>query len=101
MTRPEDGFTLIETLVAFAIAALLLAAVFPALSGALRTAGRADGEHRAVLWAESLIDAMAAIDPPQMGESSEIIDATTRWRAHARRLATVEGAAGRPGLLRL
>jgi general secretion pathway protein I len=98
MTRSESGFTLIETLVAFAIATLLLAAIFPALSGSLKTVGRADSEHRAVLWAESLIDAMGAMDPPQMGESSGSIDATTRWRAHVSPLATAPGANGGPGL---
>jgi general secretion pathway protein I len=91
---PASGFTLVEALVAFAVAAVLLAALFPALSTSLQVEGRADGEHRAVLWAESLIDAIGQSGPLQTGESSGTIDAATRWRARVRPLGTAPLAAG-------
>lgn len=54
--RTSGGFTLLETLVAFAITGVVLASVLPAISGAVRTARDADSKTRAMLWAESILD---------------------------------------------
>jgi general secretion pathway protein I len=89
-----SGFTLVEALVAFAVAAVLLAALFPALSSSLQVEGRSDSEHRAVLWAESLIDAMAQSGSLPTGESSGVIDPVTHWRARVRPLGTTAMAGG-------
>lgn len=86
--RSDSGFTLVEVLVAFAIMAVLLATLFPALTGPMRATATNDGEYRAVLWAESLLDAIGVTAPLQAGEYSGSIDETTRWRARIRRIGT-------------
>jgi general secretion pathway protein I len=55
-SRPRaGGFTLIEVLVAFTLAAVLLAAVLQAVSGALRSHHAGEAYTRAALAAESML----------------------------------------------
>jgi general secretion pathway protein I len=71
----QRGFTLLEVLVAFTIAALALGVMFSAVLGGLRTARVADHMQEAVTLARSrLAAAMAAVDAgvvtqgPQQGD---------------------------------
>jgi len=51
----ERGFTLVEVLVAFAVAAVLLVPLLRVFSSGLGGVGRADRAATAALWAQSLI----------------------------------------------
>jgi general secretion pathway protein I len=53
----ERGFTLIEVLVAFAIAAVLLVPLLRIFSGGVGGLTRADRAATAALWAESVLEA--------------------------------------------
>lgn len=64
----DAGFTLIEILVAFTIAALLLGALFELFSTGLRSSLTATNYDDAVLIAESAIDALSAT-PLAVGET--------------------------------
>lgn len=57
--RATAGFTLIEILVAFTVAALLLAALYQIFSTGLRSSASAENYANAVLLAESGLDALA------------------------------------------
>ncbi|HZT89849.1 MAG TPA: prepilin-type N-terminal cleavage/methylation domain-containing protein [Stellaceae bacterium] len=66
----SGGFTLIELVVAFAIAAMALAAVYEASSGGLR-AGAAAGQYsRALLLARSALEAAGVEAPLAAGVST-------------------------------
>lgn len=82
----EQGFTLIEVLVATAILAGSLAALFPALSGALRQMRAAESRETALLVARSVLAAVEAdpADAPRQGQSGAM-----RWSVGL----TQEGAA--------
>ncbi|RLA44128.1 MAG: general secretion pathway protein GspH [Gammaproteobacteria bacterium] len=54
-TGQQDGFTLLEVLVAFAIASAALILLMQAFSDGLRLAGRAEDYSRATVMAESLL----------------------------------------------
>jgi general secretion pathway protein I len=62
------GFTLIEVLVAFAIAALILGAMYDMLASDLRSEGTAESYRDAVLIGQSALDAVATV-PISPGES--------------------------------
>ncbi|HJT07785.1 MAG TPA: prepilin-type N-terminal cleavage/methylation domain-containing protein [Stellaceae bacterium] len=64
------GFTLIEVLVAFAIATLLLGALYQVFSTGLRSSARAEHYANAVLLAESGLDALAGT-PVALGETND------------------------------
>jgi general secretion pathway protein I len=66
-TRAE-GFTLVEVLVAFAIAALMLGAMYDMLASDLRSEGRAESYRDAILIGQSALDAVATV-PTSPGES--------------------------------
>lgn len=57
---PGAGFTLIEVLVAFTIAALMLGALYQLFSTGLRSSAAAENYETAMLLAESGIDALTA-----------------------------------------
>jgi prepilin-type N-terminal cleavage/methylation domain-containing protein len=81
--RATAGFTLIEVLVAFAVAVLLLGALYTLFSTGLRSSASAEHYADAVLLAESGIDALAGT-PVAVGETSDrfgIYRRTTSIRA--------------------
>jgi len=80
------GFTLVETLVAFAVLAVLLGALFPALTGPLRQSASNDAALRATLWAESVLDSVGHAIPLRDGESSGEAAGGIRWTARMARL---------------
>jgi type II secretory pathway pseudopilin PulG len=77
--RAEAGFTLIEALVAFVILGLALGALLPRISLALTVTEDADAHARAVLLAESLIDAVGEEIPLEPGETDGVQDGFA-WR---------------------
>lgn len=68
--RSASGFTLIEVLVAFAIATLLLGALYQVFSTGLRSSASAEHYAEAVLLAESGLDALAGT-PVALGETND------------------------------
>lgn len=68
--RNNTGFTLVEILVAFAIAALFLAAFYEIFATGLRGATTAETYGKAVLLAESTLDQLAG-SPLTPGDRSD------------------------------
>ena len=67
-----EGFTLIEVLVAFTIAALMLGAMYDMLASDLRSEGTAEFHRDAVLIGQSALDAVATV-PTSPGKSFDRI----------------------------
>ena len=80
-SRAEPGFTLIEVLVAFAIAALLLVALLRGLALGLDAGERSELYTRATLLAESTLDAVGVVAPLAEGDGAELADGPFRVRA--------------------
>jgi general secretion pathway protein I len=75
--RTERGFSLIEVLAAFVILALVVTALFRSFSASMTNASAAEEYSRAMLVAESQLEAAAAAQP--LREASERgTDATSR-----------------------
>jgi general secretion pathway protein I len=84
LRRPE-GFTLIEVLVAFTIAALLLVAVLRILTLGLDGGERAEAYTRATIIAESTLDAIGVVTPLKSGDTAELRDGPFRILASVER----------------
>lgn len=98
----ERGFTLIEALMAFAILAVVLVALYEAMGTGLKGFDRAATNEAALLAAQSQLDALAAM--PALGQKtlSGTIDGTPfRWRATQLRDAAGEAEHLRSSPLRL
>jgi general secretion pathway protein I len=78
--RDERGFTLIEVLVAFLIAVLILGAVAPLLRQGLAQAGRAEAELVALGHARSLMARVGRELPLVPGESGGELPEGGTWR---------------------
>jgi general secretion pathway protein I len=72
--RPDSGFTLIEILVAFTIAVVLVGALYQVFSTGLRSASMAADYSNAILLAESALDAVGAQGMLTPGQLSERVD---------------------------
>lgn len=81
-----DGFTLIEVLVAFLIAALALAALTQGVGGGLRSAQIAAHTQEALSRARSRL-AATAITPPQTGTTSGPDGGGYTWQTTIRQTA--------------
>jgi len=77
--REGAGFTLVEVLVAFAIAALGLAALFQIFATGLRSAAISEGYARATMLAESQLDRVGIEQPLAPGERFGVFDDGYRW----------------------
>ena len=69
--RPDSGFTLIEILVAFTIAVVLVGGLYQVFSTGLRSASMAADYSNAILLAESALDtvgAEGALTPGQLSD---------------------------------
>lgn len=75
----ERGFTLIEVLVAFAIAALLLVPLLRLFSGGMSALGRGERSATATLWAETML-ASSAGDALAAGTTGGTLPGGYRWR---------------------
>lgn len=71
-----DGFSLIEILVAFTIATLALLALYRVSSSGLSAGFTADRHSRALLIAESAMDAVGIGEPLAPGKSTQRVDDT-------------------------
>lgn len=91
--RHIEGFTLIEVLVAFTIAALLLVAVLRILTLGLDGAQRAEAYTRATIIAESTLDTLGVATPLKDGDTAELSDGPFRIHAAIERYR--EPGAGR------
>jgi general secretion pathway protein I len=74
------GFTLLEVLVAFAIAGVALVPLLRIFSGGLISLGRTERTERATLWAESVLGARDGEAPPAIGVETGDLPDGYRWR---------------------
>lgn len=73
------GFTLIEVLVAFAIAAIILVPLLRLFSLGLGTLNTSQAHASAALWAESTLDRYGAEDPIVPGVQSGDLPGRIHW----------------------
>jgi general secretion pathway protein I len=71
--RPDDGFTLLEILVAFTVAALLLSAGMRALSADIGGIAQSRAQTEAVLLASSALEEVGVTIPLREGEQTESV----------------------------
>ena len=76
----ENGFTLIEVLVAMAILAVALAAILSAMTTGLRSASRAADATEATELAQSLLAQQEVSLPPEYGETNGSTADGDHWR---------------------
>jgi general secretion pathway protein I len=82
---PEAGFTLIEILVATAIAALALVALLESFSSGLSTVSRLGARDRAAMLAQSVLDAAGTRELLTEGvETGRTVEGVV-WRTTSRR----------------
>lgn len=77
--RSQRGLTLIEVLVAFVVLALTLGVILQIFSGGLRNARLSDAYTRALLLAESRLEAVGAEQPVVPGETAGQLGEDLRW----------------------
>jgi general secretion pathway protein I len=80
--RSTAGFTLVEILVAFAVAVLLLGMLYRVFSTGLQSGSVAEDYSRAVLIAESGLEALGALEALAPGESNDQVE--NRFERHVR-----------------
>jgi general secretion pathway protein I len=67
----EGGFTLVEILVAFTIATLLLVALLHSFSSGIANSARSETYNEALILAESTLDSVGTQSPLKAGETTE------------------------------
>jgi len=77
--RRRDGFTLVETLVAFAVLALAMSQLMTALSGAAQNESRADFYLRASREGQSQLDALGVEGRIERGETNGSYEDGLLW----------------------
>ena len=80
----ERGFTLIEVIVAFAIVALALSALFQIFSTGLRSLVVTENYNMAVLLADSKLAGIGFEEPLEAGDQSGTFDNGFRWETNVR-----------------
>lgn len=78
----QSGFTILEVLVAFLVAALLLAVILSGFSTGLSSLARADRMSQAALVAQSRIAELGVIEPLQEGTMSGRDEQHSDYRWH-------------------
>lgn len=78
--QQQRGFTILEVLVAFLVAALLLAVILSGFSTGLSSLARADRMSQAALVAQSRIAELGVIEPLQEGSVSGRDDQHSDYR---------------------
>jgi general secretion pathway protein I len=91
----ERGFTLVEVLVAFTVAVLLLGAVYRVFSAGLRAEGSAEVYAKAVLIAQSSLDTLW-LGPAAEGDVNDRVGAYARHVSVKRRADLVRDDQRRP-----
>ncbi len=77
--KRQPGFTLIEIIVALAILAVALGALFEAFSGGLRATAVAGRQAASVMLAQSLLDRIGQDIPLMAGEQAGVSGDGLRW----------------------
>lgn len=80
----ERGFTLIEVIVAFAIVALAMSALFQIFSTGLRSSVVTENYNMAVLLADSKLAGIGIEEPLEAGDQSGTFDNGFRWETNVR-----------------
>jgi general secretion pathway protein I len=91
--RSERGFTLLEAVIAFAIAALALSVMFKAAAGGLVAVSTAGRYEEAVSRAKSHLSAIGRDGPLQTLTNEGDDGGGYRWRVHILPVATVNPSA--------
>jgi general secretion pathway protein I len=84
----ESGFTLVEILVAFTIATILLAALLRGFSSGMSSSKRTEAYSEALIIADSTLEAFAAGGPVAEGESGDRDDGRFRVATSVHRYGT-------------
>lgn len=78
--KPQQGFTLLEVLLAFLVFAMSFAVTLEILTGAIRNTARAREQTEATLIAQSLMDQVGLDIPLRNGSSVEGEEGVYRWQ---------------------
>ena len=78
--RRQEGFSLLEVLVAFVILSISLGVLLQVFATGLRNAGTADDYTQATLYAESILAAIGRETPLSEGQHSGPINDRFSWR---------------------
>ena len=81
----QQGFTLLEVLVAFIVFVLIFGAVLDALGMAMRNTRRSAEVSEAALWAQSKLDAVGTVDELEEGSDSGEFNQHYRWQLDVRK----------------
>jgi general secretion pathway protein I len=92
----RSGFTLIETLAAFAILTLVLSQLLAGTSGAARNESRADFLLRASREAQSQLETLGVVGPVSSGETRGRFEDGLEWILRVEPRQIVRGANGAP-----
>ncbi len=76
----QNGFTLLEVLVAFTIMAVMLASLLQAFGGGLRNLDRAQDYAVATMQARSVLTQVGSVIPLQPGTYDGELDNGSRWQ---------------------
>ena len=79
--RRQEGFSLLEVLVAFVILSISLGVLLQVFATGLRNAGTADDYTQATLYAESILAAIGRETPLSEGQHSGPINDRFSWRS--------------------
>jgi prepilin-type N-terminal cleavage/methylation domain-containing protein len=89
--REDDGFTLVETLVAFVIMAAVATMLYRGFSGGLRVSGVAEGAETALLVAKARLAALGVETSLQAG-GQEGREGDVAWEIATRPYLAADGA---------
>lgn len=81
----QQGFTLLEVLVAFIVFVMIFGAVLDALGMAMRNTRRSAEVSEAALWAQSKLDAIGTIEELEEGSDSGRFDERYSWQLEVRK----------------
>ena len=84
-TSRQQGFTLLEVLVAFIVFVLIFGAVLDALGMAMRNTRRSAEVSEAALWAQSKLDAIGTIEELEEGNERGEFNQQFRWELDIRK----------------
>lgn len=94
-SHPE-GFTLVEVLVAFVIAATLLLAVLSILTMSLEGGERSEAYTKATILAESTLDSLGVATPLRDGDTADLVDGPFSVHAAVERYQDPEAETDNP-----
>jgi general secretion pathway protein I len=88
----QRGFTLLETLIAFAILSIALTVLFRAFSNGMEASRRTEGWVDAIATARSLLDRVGGDIPLRQGDLSGQENGDLAWRLHIELAAEAQRA---------